>query len=82
MQKINITIITDLDDLLESVTEYADNIAQHDFGYQNHRISDFRNVYTSLIEWKVKNYRLLDALEQTMFDDLMIRIEKLRIEFM
>lgn len=81
MTKIGITVITDIDDLVKKVKEFADNLTAQDLGYRNHRVIELPHVNNALEDWKIKNYTMLSPYEMDQYTHIKNRIENLMVEF-
>lgn len=73
-KKLGITIISEVNDLVTKVTEFADFLNEKDY-------ADLPYVYKALDEWELKNITLLTPPERNSFNALKQRIENLKNEF-
>lgn len=78
MSKIGITIITDIDELLVKVNDFADHILEN---YFSKKVADLPHLLNALKEWEEKNKPLLSAYEYENFYLVKKRIENLMNEF-
>ncbi len=73
-KKIGITIISDIEDLLNKVNDFADNFSGGD-------TVELPHILNALKEWELKNISFLTIEERNCFKNLKSRIENLMNEF-
>lgn len=73
-KKIGISIISEIDDLIEAVNYFAENMTGED-------CLELKHILNSLNEWEEKNILFLNMDECFRFGQLKQRVEKLMDEF-
>lgn len=81
MSIVSITIISEIEDLISFVHEYAANINACDFGYKNCRLTDMPKVYDALQKWEDKNVSVLSPENKECFYEIKKCIEKFMDHF-
>lgn len=73
-KKIGISIISDIEDLIEAVNHFAENMTGND-------CIELKHIHNALNEWEEKNISFLNMDECFRFGQLKQRVEKLMNEF-
>jgi hypothetical protein len=81
MSSLNITIITDLEDLINYVFDYTRQIEADDYGFENKRLTELPNVLKELMAWENKNLQILSSENKERFYLIKQSIEKLMERF-
>lgn len=81
IRTIEITIISDIDSLQQSINKYVDKMYEFEFGYNSVRITELPVIYSEMILWEQKNIDLISDTDAFSFLKLRERIEKLLYDF-
>lgn len=81
MSIVSITIISEIEDLISFINEYAANISVGDFGYKDSRLTEMPKVYDSLQKWENKNVSVLSPEDKESFYEAKKCIEKIMVHF-
>lgn len=81
MNIISFTIISEIEDLISFVNEYAANISIGDFGFKDCRLTDMPKVYDALQKWEDKNVSVLSPEDKERFYTVKKCVEKLMVHF-
>ncbi|MFY9307812.1 MAG: hypothetical protein WAQ28_02065 [Bacteroidia bacterium] len=78
---MEISIISDFQQLISFITEYKRLIDAGDFGYNNARLVKMPNIYETLNKWEEKNISALEEpYQKEQFYNLKLRVERLMVE--
>lgn len=78
---IGITILADLQNVIDRVNIYATQIRVGDYGFRNKRITELPRVYDALNKWEKKNFGCLSPEDKEKFYKLKGSVEKLMDQF-
>lgn len=77
---MEISIISDFNQLIAFVGEYRMQIDAGDYGFNNLRLTKMPNIYETLNKWEEKNISALEHEQKEFFYTLKLSIEKLMVE--
>ncbi|MHB1108576.1 MAG: hypothetical protein ACYCZ2_19640 [Lutibacter sp.] len=81
MNTINFTIISEIEDVISFIKDYAENVYNGDYGYKDGRLTDMPKVYDCLQKWESKNVSMLTEEDKEHFYEAKKCIEKLMVHF-
>ena len=78
---MQLTIISDFQQLVSFITDYQRLIAEGDYGHNNIRLVKMPNIYETLNKWEEKNISALEEpYHKEIFYNQKLAIERLMVE--